>query len=121
VYYHEETGLMFHHWEYVGDDFKADMAKVDNDPIVRRWWTYTEPCQEPFKWEGKPPSQGGDGGPGGSWWSNMTCLTHCGGWPVEWSDSLGPPPGWVKQNPEKKNSTSNMPKNHLVNNSSAPR
>jgi L-rhamnose mutarotase len=33
VYYHEELNLMFHHWEYVGTDFEADMAKCDNDPI----------------------------------------------------------------------------------------
>ncbi len=36
VYYHEELNLMFHHWEYVGNDFEADMAKCDNDPISKR-------------------------------------------------------------------------------------
>ena len=35
VYYHEELNLMFHHWEYVGEDFAADMAKCDNDPISK--------------------------------------------------------------------------------------
>ena len=35
VYYHEELNLMFHHWEYVGDDFEADMVKCDNDPISK--------------------------------------------------------------------------------------
>ena len=35
VYYHEELNLMFHHWEYVGTDFEADMAKCDNDPISK--------------------------------------------------------------------------------------
>ena len=35
VYYHEELNLMFHHWEYVGNDFEADMAKCENDPISK--------------------------------------------------------------------------------------
>jgi L-rhamnose mutarotase len=39
VYYHEELSLMFHHWEYVGDDFEADMAKCDKDPISKEYST----------------------------------------------------------------------------------
>ena len=35
VYYHEETGMMFHHFEYVGDDFEADMKRGDSNPIVK--------------------------------------------------------------------------------------
>lgn len=48
VYYHEELNLMFHHWEYVGNDFAADMAKCDNDPISKLLpWCYSrraDPC-----------------------------------------------------------------------------
>lgn len=78
---------MFHHWEYVGDDFDADMASLDNDDIIKFWWTYCEPCQDPLTWEGPPPSQGGTGGPGGAWWAPLKCLNHCGGWPVAWAQS----------------------------------
>ena len=63
VWLHEETGLMFHQFVYIGSDFDRDMAAVGEDPVVRFWWTYCEPCQEPFHWKGPPPSQGGDGDP----------------------------------------------------------
>ena len=43
VYYHEELNLMFHHWEYVGDDFENDMAKCDNDPIINFWCDFSAP------------------------------------------------------------------------------
>jgi L-rhamnose mutarotase len=116
VYYHEETGLMFHHFEYIGDDFEADMKACDDDPTIQRWWTYCEPCQNPFHWEGPPPSQQGKGGKGGEWWASMKCLNHCGGWPVAWTDAHGPPPGWVKNNPFGKESTSSSEPNHLQHN-----
>ena len=54
-------------FRYVGDDLAADMALLDNDPEIKHWWTYCEPCQEPLQWEGPPPSQNGKGGPGGAW------------------------------------------------------
>ncbi|GAB5362356.1 hypothetical protein AAMO2058_000789900 [Amorphochlora amoebiformis] len=105
VYYHKETSLMFHHWEYVGTDLKSDMDKVAGDPIVRKWWTYCEPCQEPFKWDGPPPSKGGDGGPGGEWWASMEEVNHCGAWPIAYSSEY-PDPDFVPKNPEGKISTS---------------
>ena len=43
---------MFHHWEYIGDDFEADMAALDHDPLIKYWWSYCEPCQDPFHWDG---------------------------------------------------------------------
>ena len=82
---------MFHHFEYIGEDFEADMAAIEADPVVLRWWSYCEPCQQPLHWEGKPPSQGGDGGEGGAWWAEMKCLNHCGGWSVAWSQSWPDP------------------------------
>ncbi|KAL3909481.1 MAG: hypothetical protein SGPRY_009411, partial [Prymnesium sp.] len=63
VWLHEESGLMFHQFVYIGKDFETDMAAAAQDPIVRFWWTYCEPCQQPFHWQGPPPSQGGDGDP----------------------------------------------------------
>jgi len=35
----EETMIMFHHFEYVGEDFANDMKKLDNDPTIKFWWT----------------------------------------------------------------------------------
>ena len=47
VWLHEESGLMFHQFVYIGTDFTSDMAAVGNDRTVRFWWTFCEPCQEP--------------------------------------------------------------------------
>mmetsp|Transcript_1865 Transcript_1865/g.4285 ORF Transcript_1865/g.4285 Transcript_1865/m.4285 type:complete len:176 (-) Transcript_1865:272-799(-) len=105
VYYHKDTSLMFHHWEYVGSDMKADMDAIAADPVVRKWWSYCEPCQEPFNWEGPPPSQGGDGGEGGEWWSPMEEVNHCGAWATEYSSEF-PDPTFVPKNPEGKTSSS---------------
>mmetsp|Transcript_10730 Transcript_10730/g.17424 ORF Transcript_10730/g.17424 Transcript_10730/m.17424 type:complete len:198 (-) Transcript_10730:134-727(-) len=105
VYYHKETSLMFHHWEYVGSDFDGDMKAISDDEVVRKWWSFCEPCQEPFKWEGPPPSKGGDGGPDGSWWAPMEEVNHCGAWPVAYSSEF-PDPDFVPKNPEGKTSSS---------------
>ncbi len=40
--------LLFSYFEYIGDDFGADMAKMAADPETRRWWTETDPCQSPI-------------------------------------------------------------------------
>ena len=36
--------LLFSYFEYVGDDFKADMAGIA-DQVTKTWWTYTDPLQ----------------------------------------------------------------------------
>ncbi len=102
VYYHKEMSLLFHHWEYVGTDLEKDMAAVAADPVTKKWWTFCEPCQQPFQWSGKPPSQGGNGDKeGDSWWSPMTEVAHCGMWPTSWSNTY-PDPNFVRKNPEAK-------------------
>ena len=110
VYFHEETGYMFHHWEYVGDDFDADMARCGSDPIINFWWSHCEPCQEPLHWKGPPPSQGGKGDPDflDEWWSPMKMLNHCGGWATAYSQSW-PNPDHVPANPHGKTSTLQNP------------
>ena len=32
IYYHAASGYMFHHFEYVGSDYDADMQKIAADP-----------------------------------------------------------------------------------------
>ncbi len=36
---------LFAYFEYTGDDFKADMAKMAVDPKMKEWWAETDPCQ----------------------------------------------------------------------------
>ncbi|MES2309958.1 MAG: L-rhamnose mutarotase [Verrucomicrobiota bacterium] len=36
------------HFEYWGDDFESDMAKIAKDPETQRWWRETDPCQIPL-------------------------------------------------------------------------
>lgn len=51
---------LFSYFEYVGRNFKADMAKMAADPETRRWWSFCMPCQKPLKNRRK-----------GDWWSTM--------------------------------------------------
>jgi L-rhamnose mutarotase len=36
---------LFSYFEYTGDDFKADTAKMAADPKTKEWWAETDPCQ----------------------------------------------------------------------------
>ena len=40
--------LVFAYFEYVGEDYEADMEKMAADPETQRWWTYTKPCFVPY-------------------------------------------------------------------------
>ena len=35
--------LLFGYCEYHGTDYKADMAKIANDPKTQEWWAIMEP------------------------------------------------------------------------------
>jgi L-rhamnose mutarotase len=37
---------LFAYFEYVGDDYEADMARMAEDPVTQAWWTHTKPCFE---------------------------------------------------------------------------
>jgi len=39
---------LFSYFEYTGDDFDADMAKMAEDPVTQEWWSHTDPCQMPL-------------------------------------------------------------------------
>jgi L-rhamnose mutarotase len=58
-------GLLFGYYEYVGDDYDADMAAIQADPESRRWWTFTDPCQEPVA-----------SAAAGEWWAPAEELFH---------------------------------------------
>ena len=57
---------LFSYFEYTGDDFDADMAKMAADPTTQKWWTFCEPCQSPI-----PTRKEGE------WWANMDEVFHC--------------------------------------------
>lgn len=40
--------LLFSYFEYVGDDFDADMDAMAADPETQRWWELCGPMQRPL-------------------------------------------------------------------------
>ena len=46
--YFSPWNQLFAYFEYVGDDFAADMAKMAADPMTQDWWKFTDPLQEPL-------------------------------------------------------------------------
>lgn len=63
------NGYLFAYYEYVGDDYDADMAKIAADPKTREWWALTDPCQEPVEGDSKGSIEG-------NWWRDMEELFH---------------------------------------------
>ena len=57
--------LLFAYFEYTGDDFNTDMAKMAADPKTGEWWAVMQPLQQPL-----PTRQAGE------WWANMTEVFH---------------------------------------------
>lgn len=58
--------LLFSYFEYTGDDYEADMAKMAADPLTQQWWDVCKPCQEPLETRGKD-----------EWWADMEEVFHC--------------------------------------------
>ncbi|WP_052889373.1 MULTISPECIES: L-rhamnose mutarotase [Thermogemmatispora] len=58
--------LLFAYFEYVGENFAADMEKMAADPVTQRWWSLCKPLQEPLP-ERDP----------GEWWLTMKEVFHC--------------------------------------------
>ena len=56
---------LFSYFEYCGEDFAADMARMAADPVTQRWWEHCKPCQVPLP----------DRGPG-QWWAEMEEVFH---------------------------------------------
>ena len=40
--------VIFGYYEYVGDDYEADQARMAQDATTQEWWARTAPCQLPF-------------------------------------------------------------------------
>lgn len=58
IYY--KDGLLFSYYEYVGEDYEKDMAKMAADPETQRWWDVCKPCQKPLETRQE-----------GEWWADM--------------------------------------------------
>ncbi len=56
---------LFSYFEYVGDDFEADMKKMAEDSVTREWWKETDPCQIPMETRKE-----------GEWWASMEEVFH---------------------------------------------
>jgi len=44
-----EDDVVFGYYEYVGEDYEADMAKMAADPLNQEWWSHTRPCFTKYK------------------------------------------------------------------------
>ena len=44
-----QDDLVFAYFEYVGEDYDADMEKMARDPVTQEWWTHTRPCFTKYK------------------------------------------------------------------------
>lgn len=62
--YHKD-GLLFAYFEYVGEDFDADMAKMAADPKTQEWWAIQMPLQSPLSSRRS-----------GEWWAEMEEVFH---------------------------------------------
>lgn len=40
---HDNT--LFAYYEYIGEHYEEDMAKMAADPCTQAWWRETDPCQ----------------------------------------------------------------------------
>ncbi|MGN6326580.1 L-rhamnose mutarotase [Pseudolysinimonas sp.] len=63
IYRHGD--VLFAYFEYVGDDYEADMAAMAADPTTREWWAVCMPLQRPF-----------DDRADDAWWSDLPEVFH---------------------------------------------
>lgn len=66
IWLEESQMLLFGYWEYVGQDFDADMAALGALPVTRAWLALTDPCQAPMT-------------PGAQGWSFLPRVYQLGG------------------------------------------
>ena len=60
-----KDNLLFAYFEYIGEDFSADMARMAADPKTQAWWTIMKPMQEPIETRAE-----------GEWWATMPEVFH---------------------------------------------
>ena len=65
IYLREPENLLFAYWEYHGDDFAADAARMAASPVMQKWWNLCDPMQEPLSTRDE-----------GEWWTRMEEVFH---------------------------------------------
>jgi L-rhamnose mutarotase len=60
-----KDNMLFAYFEYIGDNFDADMAKMAADPKTQEWWSIMEPMQVPIASRAE-----------GEWWAKMKEVFH---------------------------------------------
>ncbi|MFZ2780767.1 MAG: L-rhamnose mutarotase [Rectinemataceae bacterium] len=60
-----KDGYLYAYFEYTGEDFDADMAKMGEDPKTQEWWAVMKPMQDPA-----PTRKQGE------WWADMEEVFH---------------------------------------------
>jgi L-rhamnose mutarotase len=63
IFRHDD--LLFAYFEYVGDDFAADTAKMAADPKTQEWWSVCMPMQQPVAGAGTD-----------EWWKTIPEVFH---------------------------------------------
>lgn len=63
IYRHGD--LLFSYYEYVGQNYEADMAAMAQDPATQKWWSVCEPLQTPL--DDRAP---------GEWWKSIPEVFH---------------------------------------------
>ena len=53
---------MFAYFEYTGEDYEKDMAKMAADPTTQHWWSLVHPLMQPL--------------PGENDWADMKEIYH---------------------------------------------
>ena len=65
IFLKEPENLMFSYYEYHGEDYEADMARMAADPVTQDWWKICMPCQVPLATRKE-----------GEWWAEMPEIFH---------------------------------------------
>lgn len=65
IYLREPEMILVGTYEYHGNNFEADMARMAEDEDTRRWWALTDPCQTAF-----------DSAKSDEWWVPMEEVFH---------------------------------------------
>jgi L-rhamnose mutarotase len=57
--------VLFCYFEYTGSDYEADMAAMDADPEIQRWYSLQMPLQRPLEERAE-----------GEWWMKIKEVFH---------------------------------------------
>ena len=60
-----KDNLLFAYFEYIGEDFEADMEKMAGDPKTQEWWAIQKPLQDPLGTRKE-----------GEWWADAEEVFH---------------------------------------------